>query len=167
MLALKRCWAGPFVTCYEMKAKILSAGVVVVRFIQGAPHYLLLRLYNYWDFPKGMVEEGEVPLDAARREVEEETSLKGLNFLWGHAYKETPPYGKGKVARYYLALAEQGEVKLPVSPELGRPEHHEFRWLEYQAALDVLSTRLKPILDWAHEQVTAEQTPKGEVIEQR
>ena len=35
---------------------------------------LLLRVYNYWDCPKGVVEPGEDPLAAARREVREETT---------------------------------------------------------------------------------------------
>jgi len=43
-------------------------------------NYLLLRAYNYWDFPKGVVEVDESPLQAAIREVEEETTLTGLRF---------------------------------------------------------------------------------------
>ncbi|HVS02187.1 MAG TPA: NUDIX hydrolase, partial [Thermoanaerobaculia bacterium] len=70
-------------------------------------------------------------------------------------YRETPPYARGKVARYYLAAAPSGEVSLPVSGELGRPEHHEFRWLSRDQAQRLLGERLCPILDWAHRRVTA------------
>lgn len=129
--------------------RTLSCGIVVVRYFEGKPHYLLLRAYNYWDFPKGEVGAGEDPMDAAIREVKEETSLEGLSFPWGKVCRETLPYGKGKVARYYLAESKDGEVKLPVNPELGRPEHHEFRWLEYEAARELLVDRLREILDWA------------------
>jgi bis(5'-nucleosidyl)-tetraphosphatase len=92
-----------------MEHKTLSAGVIVVRRVQGQGdwHYLLLRAYNYWDFPKGIVETGEEPLGAARREVEEETGLTELNFRWGHGFSETEPYGKGKTARYYVAETQQ------------------------------------------------------------
>ncbi len=127
-----------------------SAGVVVVRFVDGEPRYLLLRAYRYWDFPKGEIEPGETPLQAARREVREETGLTDLRFRWGEDFRETPPYGKGKVARYYLAESPSGEVTLPVHPELGRPEHHEFRWLPYAEARALLGERLRPILDWSH-----------------
>ena len=131
----------------------LSAGVVVVRLEKGVPRYLLLRAYNYWDFPKGLVERGESPLDAAVREVAEETGLTGLEFRWGRDYRETPPYGRGKQARYYLACTTRTEVTLPVSPELGRPEHDEYRWLDYEAARALLNHRLRRILDWAHARI--------------
>lgn len=133
-----------------MQVKALSAGVIIVRRRPDGPRYLLLRAYNYWDFPKGLVEPGEDPLTSAMREVEEETTLTALTFQWGHDYRETPPYGPGKVARYYLAENKDQSVALPVNPELGRPEHHEFRWLEYQQTRKLLAPRVQPILDWAH-----------------
>ena len=127
----------------------LSAGVVVVRDEEGGWRYLLLRAYRYWDFPKGGVEPGETPAAAARREVAEETGISRLWFLCGEAYTETPPYGRGKVARYYLAATDEDRVVLPVSPELGRPEHHEYRWLDYAAARDLLVPRVRNVLAWA------------------
>ena len=133
-----------------MAQKILSAGVVLLRSEGNTWRYLLLRAYDYWDFPKGIVHPGEDPLQAARREVEEETGLKDLTFLWGSHYRETPPYGRGKVARYYVAQTRQVQVVLPVSQELGRPEHHEFRWMNYEEARRLLSPRVVAILDWAH-----------------
>ncbi|MDO8703490.1 MAG: NUDIX domain-containing protein, partial [Sulfuricaulis sp.] len=128
---------------------ILSAGVVVVRRFDDQYRYLLLRVRDYWDFPKGMVEPGEDPLAAAIRETEEETMLVQLHFRWGHAFTETEPYGKNKIARYYLAESHDGDVSLPVSAELGKPEHEEFRWLEYDAARGLLVPRVLTVLDWA------------------
>ena len=64
-----------------------------------------------------------------------------------------PPYGRGKIARYYLAEAPAGKVALGVNPLLGRAEHHEFRWLDYERARRTVGGRLKPILDWAWAQV--------------
>ncbi len=129
----------------------LSAGVVVIRWTDTGCRYLLLRAYRYWDFPKGEVEPGEDPMRAARREVEEETGIRNLAFRWGPQYRETPRYGKGKVARYYLATTQDSELVLPASPELGRPEHHEFRWLDYASARRLLVPRVQAILDWAHQ----------------
>jgi bis(5'-nucleosidyl)-tetraphosphatase len=131
----------------------MSAGVVVVRFRHETPQFLLLRAYRYWDFPKGRVEPGEQPLDAAIREVEEETALTRLEFRWGEVFIETEPYGNHKIARYYLAEAAQGKVQLPVNPELGHPEHDEFRWLPYKAARALLVPRVAAVLDWAHARI--------------
>ena len=127
----------------------LSAGVVVVREIPGAWLFLLLRAYRNWDFPKGLVESGEQPLQAARREVQEETLIEDLQFHWGEIYLETAPYAHKKVARYYLAQTSTESVTLPVRPELGRPEHNEWRWVSFEQALTLCSARLDPILRWA------------------
>jgi bis(5'-nucleosidyl)-tetraphosphatase len=127
----------------------LSAGVVVVRFDEDW-RVLLLRAYNYWDCPKGLVEPGEDPLIAARREVLEETGIGELEFRWGPEYIETPPYSRNKVARYYLAVTQAEEVKLGINAELGRPEHHEARWFGFDAASAVVVPRLRRVLDWAH-----------------
>jgi bis(5'-nucleosidyl)-tetraphosphatase len=134
----------------KSRAQTLSAGVIVVRKHASGYRYLLLRAYNYWDFPKGLVEAGEEPLASAVREVAEETTLTDLDFRWGEDYRETEAYARGKVARYYVAESAEGEVSLPVSPELGHPEHHEFRWLDYKATRKLLAPRVQPILDWAH-----------------
>jgi 8-oxo-dGTP pyrophosphatase MutT (NUDIX family) len=56
-----------------------SAGGVVFRIEKGTPRYLIIRDgYRNWGFPKGHVEEGEVPDAAAVREVGEETGLREL-----------------------------------------------------------------------------------------
>lgn len=131
----------------------LSAGVVVARRTATGREYLVLRSYNHWDFPKGEVEPGESPRATAEREAEEEASLRDLDFRWGEHWQETEPYrGRGglKVARYYLAEAPQDvKIHLPVNPDLGHPEHHEFRWLPRDEAAGLLPPRLQSVLAWA------------------
>ena len=136
-----------------MEVMTRSAGVIVVRQFDDELRCLLLRCYRYWDFPKGEVELGEEPLTAAQREVAEETGLTDLEFRWGEAWYETPPYRQGKVARYYLAQSPGGAVTLPVSPELGRPEHHEYRWTSLDDAEDLLNDRVRGALSWARAQI--------------
>ena len=127
-----------------------SAGVVVVRHTRGGWRYLLLRVYRTWDFPKGGVEIGETPMQAARREVAEETALTDLRFDWGEGYLETAPYSAGKVARYYLASSVDQIVSLSIDAALGRAEHHEFRWVTHGEAQRLLPERLQPVLAWAN-----------------
>jgi 8-oxo-dGTP pyrophosphatase MutT (NUDIX family) len=56
-----------------------SAGGVVFRRTDGLATFLLIRdSYKNWGFPKGHLEPGEPPADAARREVAEETGLDEL-----------------------------------------------------------------------------------------
>jgi len=133
-----------------MERKTLSAGVVVVRQAENGFVFLLLRSYQNWDFPKGVVEAGETPLQGALREVAEETTITDLSFTWGDGYQETPPYGRGKVARYYLAQTRHTHITLPVNPLLGHPEHEEYRWVSYSQAQGMVAPRLLPILKWAH-----------------
>lgn len=133
----------------------LSAGVVVVRQTPDGWRYLLLRAFNHWDFPKGMVEPGEEPLAAAIREVREETLIDDLQFAWGESYMQTGPYSRGKVARYYIAMTRTAEVSLPVIAELGRAEHSEFRWVDQATALRLVSPRVVPVLEWAAARIVA------------
>jgi 8-oxo-dGTP pyrophosphatase MutT (NUDIX family) len=131
------------------RAPRLSAGVIVVRRGPTGWLFLLLRAYRNWDFPKGVLEPGEEPLAAARREVREETLIDDLQFTWGEEYRETAPYSNNKIARYYVGETRTERVTLPVSPELGRPEHNESRWVDLAGALSLSSPRVAPIVRWA------------------
>lgn len=126
--------------------KEISYGIIPVR----DGKLLLLRVYDTWDFPKGKPERDEIPLDTAKRELFEETSLAELSFDWGEEYIESAPYKKGtKVARYFLASCKCGEVKLMPNPESGIIEHHGFAWLSIDDALTRVKDRLLPVIEWA------------------
>jgi 8-oxo-dGTP pyrophosphatase MutT (NUDIX family) len=116
---------------------------------------LLLRAYHHWDFPKGLREEGEEPLEAALREVREETSIDTLDFDWGERFMETGPYSRGKTARYYLAKTSQESVVMGPSPETGEPEHHEWRWVSFDEAYDMASPRVRSVVQWARQIIGA------------
>lgn len=133
--------------------KSFSAGVVI---IDNENRYLMLRSYANWEAgPKGKVEEGEDAFAGAVREAEEETSLTDLDFKWGKISVDTEPYGKhNKIARFYLAQLVSGTVFLPVNPKLGRPEHNEYRWCNFNDAIVLVNERNRKILDWAHAQIS-------------
>ncbi len=130
---------------------VRSAGVVIARRRSGDWRVLVLRAAGHWDFPKGLLEEGEGAHDAARREATEGTGIADLAFDSGESHKETIAYGTGEIARYYLAITTTDEVKLPIVHELGRPAYDEWRWVTFDEAEDVLPPRLTAVLAWVRD----------------
>lgn len=100
--------------------------------------YLLLHYRaRHWDLPKGHIEKGEKPEDAAKREIEEETGIKEIEFVSG--FKETIKYfykrdGKNffKIVVFFLAETKMKKVKISY-------EHRGFKWLSYEKALKQLT----------------------------
>lgn len=129
----------------------LSCGIVLARRADSGWLTLMLRAFSSWDFPKGMCETGESPLQTAHREVAEETGIHELDFAWGDVAIDTGPYNRGKTARYYLARTTEVPVVMGISPETGRPEHHEYRWLSFDEAYDLSSPRVRSIVVWARQ----------------
>ncbi len=129
----------------------LSCGIVLARKTEQGWSTLMLRAFHHWDFPKGIREQGEEPIEAAQREVREETGVAALAFDWGERYFETGPYSRGKVARYYIASTETEVVEMGLSPETGEPEHHEWRWVTFDEAYDLGSPRVRQIVQWSRQ----------------
>ena len=100
--------------------------------------YLLLHYTaRHWDLPKGHIEKGEKPEEAAQREVKEETGIKDIEFIPG--FKETIKYfykrdGKNffKIVVFFLAKTKTKKVKISY-------EHRGFKWLPHKEALAQLT----------------------------
>lgn len=59
--------------------EVSAGGIVFRREDAGVVRFLLIRdSYDNWGFPKGHLEDGESPADAAMRETAEETGLRDL-----------------------------------------------------------------------------------------
>jgi 8-oxo-dGTP pyrophosphatase MutT (NUDIX family) len=141
---------------------VCVAGIVPVRRSADGWRLLVLRARGEWDFPKGQIEDGEMPLEAALRETKEETGITDLELEFGDTWCDTPPYSGGKIARYYLAVTAQEQIALPISPELGRPEHDEWRWVDFDEAVMLVRARVVPVLAWARERLGHGMRPSGE-----
>ena len=131
----------------------MSCGAVILRDTPDGLRVLMLRAFRHWDFPKGLIEAGETPQQTALREVREESGITTLEFPWGNGFVDTGPYNRGKIARYYLARTKQEAVELLPSPDTGRPEHTEYRWLSFTQARRLASPRVAGVLDWAESQL--------------
>lgn len=138
-----------------MNDEKLSCGIAISREAESGWKTLMLRAFHHWDFPKGLLEEGEEPLQAALRELREETGIERPDFDWGDRFIETGPYSRGKTARYYLAKTDQENVILGPSPETGEPEHHEWRWVSFDEAHDLASPRVREVVKWARQIIGA------------
>lgn len=101
------------------------AGVIA---LTKAQEVLLIRLYRrgvdqvVWEIPGGMIDPGETPLEAAKRELREETGYGGGTFI------ELPvisPNSDNHTNRYHPFLALEVEYVGPQSEEdLERVEVH-------------------------------------------
>lgn len=130
------------------KIRRTSSGSVILRQVDGVWHALVLRAWSHWDFPKGNVEAGESLMEAALREVREETGICDLSFPWGAAFARTSIYSRDKVAYYSIATSNTEAVSLDPNPLTGEREHDEFRWVPWDQISQLLSPRLGGIVDW-------------------
>lgn len=110
-----------------------SAGAVVVLTIGEEPLFLLLHYpTGHWDFPKGNIEEGELEIETAKREVLEETAINSLEIVPGFRHEVEYNYQRikqtvHKQVVYFLA-------KTTIKPVTISYEHQGYAWLSYEEA---------------------------------
>lgn len=97
---------------------IVSA--VCFRLTKAGPEILLVRTKGrkYWTFPKGHVEPGESPVEAAHRESREEAGVSGRvdpDPLGEYAYPggSGPEKGERIVTAYLMELEDQADPEEP------------------------------------------------------
>lgn len=146
-----------------------SAGVIVFR--EESPRaYLLLRSAltrrPVWEFPKGALEDGESELQAAERELTEETGLGPGDYSLVDGFQEEERYyftrGTGPELRlirkrvdYFLAEWQSGEVQ--VSREASR-----FEWVSVEEAMRMLRfPEKRRVLSRAEEWLAQRSTQPG------
>lgn len=93
------------------RAPVMAAGGIVLR--RGAPPLIAIvrqRKRNEWVLPKGKLDDGETPIQAAHREVLEETGHEVAvhEFLGTIAYQSG---GRSKIVHFWRMEAEAGPVR--------------------------------------------------------
>jgi bis(5'-nucleosidyl)-tetraphosphatase len=116
-----------------------SAGIVLYRSDDNSSNLILLLHYGngHWDFPKGNIEVNETQIQAAVRELEEETGINRFRLVPG--FKETLVYNYkkksaqvAKTVTFYLGITTISKVVLS-------SEHIGYVWLTYQESVKILT----------------------------
>mgnify|MGYP001568359387 CR=1 FL=1 len=111
-----------------------SAGFVVF-LMEKQPLFLLLKYpKGYWDFPKGHLEKNETELDAAFRELKEETGIakvrviKGFRSPINYAFTAKDGVFIRKKVAFFLGESKTRKVRISF-------EHKGFAWLPFEEAV--------------------------------
>ena len=111
---------------------------------------------DFWDFPKGLLEQGEKGVDAAVREAKEEAGIESFSFRDG--FKETVRYftrreGKPVPKFVVMFLAEVKDYGVKLSWE-----HDKYEWLSYEEARERISrAEMKKVLEAAEKFLSKKQ----------
>jgi 8-oxo-dGTP pyrophosphatase MutT (NUDIX family) len=121
-----------------------SAGGVLVRTVGGRPHVAAIRPQGKpagtWVLPKGNIDAGESPAEAAVREVREETGVEGrlVEKLGDVKYVYTWDGERiFKVVSFFLLRARLGRIG--AIEEAMRVEVADARWLPLEEAPTLLA----------------------------
>lgn len=131
-----------------------SCGFLIIR---GTPidSFLLMQHPDRWDLPKGHVDPGESDLEAALRELEEETGFaeSDIEVVPGFVYEQKYPVAGG---RYGLSVPSvektlrifMAKLLNPMDPTV--TEHDSFRWFDWNPPHRIQQRTIDPLLDQAH-----------------
>ena len=129
-----------------------SAGVIVFRRHpqEGLQFLILYHRGNYWNFPKGKLEEGESEMEAALRELKEEAGIDRVRLIDGFRQQtqfffREERQGKTELIKKSMALY-LAEADMGAAPRLSS-EHNGYAWLDAKQAAKFLKFKsLKEII---------------------
>jgi 8-oxo-dGTP pyrophosphatase MutT (NUDIX family) len=121
----------------------------VFRIVDGTIEILLLQdLKTRWSIPKGHIESGETPKQAAVREVSEETNLKELNVLSKldkiHFFYRME--GKLIFMTNFIFLIESTNHTETIQTEADAPWITDVQWFDAEQAYDILEYKATKII---------------------
>lgn len=130
-----------------------SAGFILFKDSGERKYFLLKHGMDYWNFPKGKLEAGESHMDAAKRELSEETGITNIQVIDG--FENTFGYSfyvkEGlikKVVKMFLAKYLRGSIRLS-------HEHEDYKWFTFEDAMDILKfSNIRESLKMADDQLS-------------
>jgi len=121
------------------RVKSLCSGVIVVGYDDSMkPHIAMVKTYkNYWSYPKGKKEQGEMSLGTALRELEEETSIKPINIRLKSVDCLLENSDTGNIATsYYLAFLENTYINTVSLKQSDTNELSEVKWIQLDTLIN-------------------------------
>jgi bis(5'-nucleosidyl)-tetraphosphatase len=117
-----------------------SAGFIVISDDFLTSHYSVLLLHyrsGHWDFPKGNIETNETEMQAATRELREETDITKFRLMPNFRTTLSYKYNKkskliSKQVILFLASTKVKKVKIS-------NEHIGYKWTESDSSVDQLT----------------------------
>ena len=127
-------------TGFTIKRSVVRhAGSAVMMAMDDKKRILLVRQYRLpaeeymWELPAGKVDDGEKPLQAAKRELTEETGYKARKWTKLASFLASPGYVQEEMTIYLATDLTKGEAK-PMDDE--RIETRWFKRKEVQQMID-------------------------------
>lgn len=123
-----------------MKSEISAGGIVICQIHQTWYVLILKDMNSTWTFPKGLIEKGETPEEAATREIAEEVGITGLRLLSPLSPIQYIYQRNGKINKtvYYFVFVSKKRAHLTVQKEEGI---HEAKWLPIDDAVSEIGYR--------------------------
>jgi 8-oxo-dGTP pyrophosphatase MutT (NUDIX family) len=124
------------------KKQVVAGFVVYRKTVDGIKFLMLYRRGNYWNFPKGHFKPGERTIDAALRELEEETGIKKAELHIAPNFRGYERFffkigDQGIYDTVILFLAETHKAEIKIEPR----EHSGYAWFLYRDAISVIGKK--------------------------
>lgn len=123
----------------QFKVIYAAGGIVIKNISHDDKLVLFIKRLGYWDFPKGKIEKGEEPAQAAIREVKEETSIdkleitKQLPSTW-HIYEYKDEWVLKKTFWYEMVSSSNKNLNPQTEEDIEIAE-----WRNYHEAEELLN----------------------------
>ncbi|ATP11807.1 RNA pyrophosphohydrolase [Bartonella henselae] len=104
------------------------------------------KIYHRWQLPQGGIDENEEPLDAARRELYEETGIRSIELIkeakyWFHYDFPQEIVGsvlgskyRGQIQKWFAFqfTGELSEIKINPPPDGHKAEFDQWKWVDLE-----------------------------------
>ena len=125
---------------------ITAAGFIIFRIKNNNPEILGLKALpkfrkqagGIYDVPKGRIDPGEVPIEAAHRELFEESGLKVRRIISKYPIIDKP------LALWVAEVDDTDIVLIGRNPDTGSIEHEGYKWMKIDEMKDACLKYLRP-----------------------